>query len=301
MPDLQELTSDKSTAETDTASQSTTETPSTDKSTTMPETIHVTRTIIERERAIQRFYGDEPSLCAQFAEDVRHAWTSIPSTDFRHRLDVITSNCGPLVRAEIKCMPALDQKDPEKVLAKICSRFGERRSTNELLQVLVGLHQHQNERVMEFSHRCQSAFVDLTQRQVALKEPVLPESMLINHFVRNVRDRQLYKFLKEKMVANPAWTFSQVREAALDWAEDDEMVGAASTNAITTTTAKHDPSEAMVVMMETIKEMKNQLEMLLSERTERKEAAERRKKNGGGRCFRCNKPGHFARDCRSGN
>ena len=234
--------------------------------------VPVQRTIIERERIIQRFEGDDPTQCLQFEEDVRHSWASIPKEDTRHRLDVIKTNAGSLVRAEIKCMTEEAQKDPDEVLKLIVKRFGERRSTSELLQILVGLHQRPGERVLEYSHRCKASFLDLVNRQKAVGEPVLQETALINHFCRNVRDRQLAKHLKEKMTTNPTWTFADIRETALEWSEDDEVD--ASAHAI-----KSEPSKTTECMMiEMLKTMQGQLSVLMSEREERLAAADRRRK-----------------------
>ena len=84
--------------------------------------------------------------------------------------------------------------------------------------------------------------------------------------------------------------------------QNNEMRAIASTNAITTTTAKQDKqSEIKVVIME-IREMREtaqkQLNALLLEREEEMQAAaEKRKKGGSGRCFKCKKPGHRANVC----
>ena len=100
----------------------------------------------------------------------------------------------------------------------------------------LGLHQGPGERVLEFSHRCKASFLDLINRQKAVGKPVLQETTLINHFSRNVRDRQMAKYLKEKMGANPTWTFSEIREAALEWSEDDQVE--ASAHAVNSTTSE---------------------------------------------------------------
>ena len=87
---------------------------------------------IERERQIRTFHGDgDPSKAVEFEEEVRRAWSSLPTEDKDKRLDVILRNVGPAVKAEISCQSNAVQKDPEALLDAIASIFGEKRSPSQ--------------------------------------------------------------------------------------------------------------------------------------------------------------------------
>ncbi|GFO26978.1 hypothetical protein PoB_005348300 [Plakobranchus ocellatus] len=80
--------------------------------------------VIERERRITRFYGDDPAAALEFEEEIRRAWATMPAPNHQHRLDILFSNIGPTVRAELRCHPQDVQRDPEKALGVILEVFG---------------------------------------------------------------------------------------------------------------------------------------------------------------------------------
>ena len=188
---------------------------------TVQQTI-ITRMIVEREREIATFYGDDPSRAHRFEEDVHRAWTTMATGDTWRRMDCVLSHIGTQVRAEVSCLDDATRKDPERVLRHIIDRFGERRSTDELLRVLMTTEQRPGESVMSYSHRTRAAFDALVNRQEAVGETSCPEAVLRNRFARSVVDRQLARHLRMTMLAQPTISFNGLREIAMLWAEDEE-------------------------------------------------------------------------------
>ena len=94
----------------------------------------------------------------------------------RRRLDLILSNVGPKVKAEVCCLKADVQTDPEQVLASIVQSFGESRSSSMLLQALLMTTQRQGESVRDYSHRDKEAYDKLIiSRQLTLGEVATQE------------------------------------------------------------------------------------------------------------------------------
>ncbi|GFR60062.1 hypothetical protein ElyMa_001812300 [Elysia marginata] len=74
--------------------------------------------VMEWERRITKFYGDDASLAREL-EEVRRVWAAAPNLNADHRLDILLSNVGPTVKAELRCQPSYMQEDPEKVLKAV--------------------------------------------------------------------------------------------------------------------------------------------------------------------------------------
>ena len=291
----------------------------------------VTRTIIERERVISRFYGDDSAAALEFEDEIKRAWENMAPTDTRRKLEFITSNIGPIVKDEINCMSQADRADPVKVLNHIVKTFGERRSPTELLEVLVTLRQSSGETVRRYSHRCKAAFDDLVRRQKAVAEAPYPESLLTSHFVKSVKDRHLARTLRAKInETSTAMSFQQIREAAIHWDDEEDEVGASvsaishkpSTYPTTHTPAPPSPipssadPELKAMMLAMMERMDKLLEKSVhpSQRPSQHPpqfpqhpsslGAPFNPQSGrhrGGKtllCFRCNQPGHFARECK---
>ena len=89
---------------------------------------------VEREHQVSRFHGDpgEPWRVEEFREDLERAWTSIPATDKRRRLDVLLRSVGRHVRQEIECLGREERGDPDAILSHLLEVYGERQSASQL-------------------------------------------------------------------------------------------------------------------------------------------------------------------------
>ncbi|RUS74957.1 hypothetical protein EGW08_017270 [Elysia chlorotica] len=247
--------------------------------------------VMERERRISKFYGDDPAMAPEFEEEIRRAWAAMPSSSAAHRLDVLLGNVGPTVRAELRCQPAEVQEDPERALAAILEVFGERRTPAQLLQNLLTLRQLPPESVRAFSHRCQSAYLMLVKRQESIGEAPYPDRLLRDHFLSNLRDVTLSRFLRDSLHQSPELTFRQIRESAIRWADDGAEqqpvhvapITASATPGPTSQTREDRLELALTTILE-------KMDRLLDQRGPQRRREERL-------CYSCRKPGHFKRDC----
>ena len=81
--------------------------------------------VLTREVDIRKFYGDDSTRAQEFEEDIRRAWDAQPTLSSRRRLDLILSNVGLKVKAEVRC------------------NYSVFRGESELLNALTGLaHDH---------------------------------------------------------------------------------------------------------------------------------------------------------------
>ena len=113
--------------------------------------------VLTREVDIRKFFGDDSTRAQEFKEDIRRALDAQPTLSSRRRLDLILSNVGPKVKAEVCCLEADVQTDPEQVLAAIVQSFGEIRSSSMLQQALLMTTQRQGESVRDHFHRAKEA------------------------------------------------------------------------------------------------------------------------------------------------
>ena len=285
--------------------------------------------MLARESKISRFmgHGEEASRAGLFQEQVRRAWNNTPGITTAQKLDVILDNIGPNVRSEVKCLPAADRDDPEKLLSNIISIFGERRSPAQLWDVLRSCRQYPGEPVRSYSHRLMEAFDALQQRQVALGLTKEPDHTLLDQLVEGVQDATLSRYLAERRETDGQLSFIELRKIALRWARDEQP----STHTPTTSTPAVVAGQTVVpattadVMAPFVEAMRQVLEsnqrfaeqMLRNQQQMvdmlRQRPAPRppqppaplpnrrgRQLNHQGRddtCWSCHKLGHYAREC----
>ena len=113
--------------------------------------------VLTREVDVRKFFGDNSTRAQEFKEDIRRVVGVQPILSSRRRLDFILSNVRPKVKAEVCCLEADVQTNPEEVLAAIVQSFGESRSSSMLQQALLMTTQRQGESVRDYFHRAKEA------------------------------------------------------------------------------------------------------------------------------------------------
>ena len=250
-----------------------------------------------RERTVRRFFGDSPAYTAEeFKEEVLKAWT--PGLSNQRKLEFVTDNVGPLIKAELRCQEQNIQDHAELALDKIVDIFGERRTSRQLLSVLDAVTQSDTETVRALSHRVQDAYRQLVKRQQVLREVPFAQSVLRDQFLSGLRDPTLKKMLQNRADREPELTFGQLREEAIKWA-DDEIPAAVTSTAVVNSVRHATPASSSRLdrledMLQTLTES---VAALAQTRATHAPPPPLRDETGRLICYNCQKPGHIAREC----
>ena len=256
---------------------------------------------VEHSRVISTFYG-EASKLEDWTRQVKTAWDFLPGNATRRRLDVILGSIGPRVKGEIRCLPKETQSNPDELLKEIAKVFGERRSPKQLLQELFAHRQVKGEDVRAYSHRINAAFQTLVAREAALGETPHQEKLLRDHFLGSLSDPVLGKFLGQTVRQTSTLTFSDVRQAAIDWDEGpegsdrkQETADLAALQGSADTKVGQTPSIDPTVCM--MKEMLEMMKELLNQQKAPPVSSQTRTRREDMVCWSCRQKGHMRRNC----
>ena len=251
--------------------------------------------VLQPERSIRRFYGTGNSgLADEFATEIERFWAVYPNQNDAWKLDIIYSNIGPVVKAELEVHVEIKGK-PKLVLDKIREVFGERRSTQRLMQLFYSTQQRPGERIRDFSHRALAAFKTLTSRQEALGLHAMESSLLKEHFIESLNDRVLICTLRDKLREKPDMPFRDIRDRAIQWCGEEG--GEDSTQTVASTVVG-DPvvAERLAKLESMVAALTSKLDETCKKTLQQSQPAPKTGKRDL-RCFKCNKVGHFKVNC----
>ena len=267
-----------------------------------------------RDRKCPLFRGRTGLIIGEWIEEV-HACVRARHLSPADQALFIYDHLEGEAREEIKYRSPEERADPDKVLLILKELFGCTKSYVSLQEDFFSKKQQDDETLQEFSH----ALMCLMEK-VVQKSPhgsLNMEVLLRDQFVEHVFDCSLRRELKQFVRGHPTAILMEVRTEAIRW-EQEGMPGGARGRSYSVPSAfgyqqtvqgnqsKHQGagnssfSSELSELKEILRNQQEQLIHLTKGLTAPKEGP--RTQSGHGKrtviCMRCQKPGHFARECR---
>ena len=277
--------------------------------------------VVQRERKLRRFGGTADEQIDEWMEEARacltvHNLAGIAAANF------VLSYLEGAARVEIKCRPAEERSDVEKIFRALEEVYGETQTPSRILRMFYERRQKEGESVASFSH----ALVQLIDRlQRVDPSERSTERMLREQFSENVRNLHLRWDLKRRAEQDSDCSFLAIRKVAMVWAKevDGESVIAsdAASRAVVTDRRQDSATDALhqlvkdlsiqqkvladnmaaqqVTMAKLFDQQKQLVEAVaaITANTSTGAYSSNNPRRGDIECYFCRRRGHVKRDC----
>ncbi|KAG1952466.1 hypothetical protein F2P79_010360 [Pimephales promelas] len=214
-------------------------------------------------------------------------------------------------REEVKFRPTAERESPDKIIAILQELYGCCESYVSLQEAFFSRRQREGETLQEFSLALMSLMTSVKQR--APGDIPNADVLLRDQFIEHVLDGALRRELKQYARRQPAATLLEVRAEAIRW-EREGLPGGARGRSHSVPSAlgfqfgvQSDPRSVsnslhqseLSEMREMLRLQQDQLNQLTQSIGRLQSSSQRGRSTYSGPiiCRRCQKPGHFAREC----
>lgn len=275
---------------------------------------------VPRDRKCPTFRGRTGLTILEWVEEVRACMRLRHLSPVDQALFIYDHLEGE-AREEIKYRSREEREDPERVLAVLLELYGCSQSYVSLQEAFFSRKQLDGESLQEFSH----ALMCLMSKVVQRSPTGMPHSnvLLRDQFVEHVSDYTLRRELKQFVRSKPASTLLEVRGEAIRW-EQEGMPGGGRGRSYSVPSAfgtqcavqgrppwssNGAPQSELAELKEMLRNQQEQIAQLTQNFASIQNSFNHppRFQNSFNRppptrkgpviCMRCQKPGHFAREC----
>ena len=240
----------------------------------------------------------------------------------RNAADFIVNHLEGAAREEIRYCLDESKCTVKEVFDALRNAFREKVTVNEALDLFAARKQQDKESLRDYSY----SLMSLLERAVAIDPMcvVSKDLCLRDRFVENVRDHHLRKYLKSQVRARKDMKFQDVRDEAIQWAEEDtvrcesgiKMKKKVELKMNTVSGMPEDTRIDAFKVSENSSVFDSKLEALVEVQKRQQELLEKQqkmildlvqkcstsgmqenKKADIGPCFFCNRPGHIKKNC----
>lgn len=263
---------------------------------------------VPRERKCPMFRGSHGIGIDEWTEEVRASMRA----RYLGPLDqayFIFDHLDGEAKDEVRFRPRDEREDPERILAILKELYGYSKSYVSLQEDFFSRKQLEGESLQEFSH----ALSFLMDKVVANAPSRMTNSavLLRDQFVENVLDSSLRRELKRLVRSNSGLSLLDIRAEAIRWEREGRPNAVTSGYSVPSVCAsqnlrtKSQPSgpsnpPAMQIsdLAEMLQKQQEQINQLTQGLLKLQAPSQYRKPNSSGViCRRCQKSGHYARDC----
>lgn len=265
---------------------------------------------IPRERSCPLFSGTGEISVQSWVEEIKSVMRTrrLAPVDRAHYIyDHLTGDA----REEIKYRSQQVREDPDRIFDILLSQYGCPMSFIAVKEAFYARRQQEGESLREFSHALFSLMDKMIQ---SCPERRIPEAarLLSDQFVEGVRDGNLSRELKRIVREHPDYDLHTLRDEGLRW-EREGRVGVEpgrfrtysvpAVYSIQHTGQTKGPRDTIGSELAEVKEMLKRQQAQIDQLTHELRVAHTSSKSRftqRGRqviCRRCQKPGHFAKDC----
>ncbi|XP_041863601.1 uncharacterized protein LOC121653904 [Melanotaenia boesemani] len=209
---------------------------------------------------------------------------------------------------EIRYRPRAEREDPEKILCILQDMYGCSRSYVSLQQSFFSRRQQEGESLHEFSHALW-CLMEKVERCAPRQMPDAP-ILLRDQFVEHVMDPSLRRELKRFVRQSPGCTLFEVRAEAIRWEREGRpeeprvrshsVPSFSAVHYTSDRTPSKMPNREITELRQLLEKQQEQLNKLTQGLLALQGAPRppsRPTRPGLVICRRCQKPGHYARDC----